>query len=440
MMERLHEEEGGANLRVEILQTPEAEDFIETHAQILDTSFSQVKMSQRMRESLQESDRIFSGFKAFCEMGEAFPSLVDEKGNKKPFNQFYNDIKKIDQTYNERYLRAEYNFAEAAGQMAGKWEDMAEDGDDYYLQYRTVNDGQVRPEHAALHGVTLPQSDTFWDAYYPPNGWNCRCTVIQVLKREGEPTPHDEAMRLGNQALAKDKKGMFRFNPGKQEKVFPDYNPYTISKCKICTKKLTLAKSVPDSDLCAACPLIRGNATIDIALKSLHELKGKEYLTKLREITTLRIFKRLEDNRDIHVCPGVETHADYKNLLNSATKATNLGYTVYLLPNPKTTQSGDMILVRKGYIGLYDLKTISGKTSVGNRLEESIGQSNKVLLNITTDLHPRTVATAIKHYFEDSRDSQEVLIFKGKRTILIKRKSIDKDFEQKFFKLWWQKK
>jgi hypothetical protein len=29
-----------------------------------------------------------------------------------------------------------------------------QDGDRYNLQYRTAGDGSVRPEHAALHGVS----------------------------------------------------------------------------------------------------------------------------------------------------------------------------------------------------------------------------------------------------------------------------------------------
>lgn len=89
-----------------------------------------------------------------------------------------NDVRKIDQTYNRNYLRAEYNFCQASANMAAKWEQFQEDGDRYNLQYRTVRDGRVRPEHAALHGITLPPSDPFWQSYFPPNGWNCRCTVI----------------------------------------------------------------------------------------------------------------------------------------------------------------------------------------------------------------------------------------------------------------------
>ena len=41
-------------------------------------------------------------------------------------------------------------------------------------------------------------------------------------------------MALGELATCKDSKGIFRFNPGKEEKCVPDYNPYTIRKCNDC--------------------------------------------------------------------------------------------------------------------------------------------------------------------------------------------------------------
>lgn len=259
MMSSLFKEEG-ASLRIEILSEPEVTSFIDTHSSVLNGAISKSKMSDKMRSRMEESNWIFSGMKTFHELNEAFPSMIDENGNKKPFERFLKDVQSIDERYNRQYLRAEYGFAEASAQMASKWERFAEDGDEYNLQYRTAGDDAVRPEHAALDGITLPQSDRFWDNHYPPNGWNCRCTVVQVLKNKYPVTPREEAMRRGKEALAKDKKGMFRFNPGKEERTYPAYNPYTTSKCKTCDlAKMKLAAKVSDNELCEACYAIIQN-------------------------------------------------------------------------------------------------------------------------------------------------------------------------------------
>nr|DAG08246.1 MAG TPA: minor capsid component [Caudoviricetes sp.] len=251
----------GSQFSVDIVAAPDAVAFISEHAAALDSSFSQVPMSDAMRRRLSRSNFIFSGMKAFHELHEAFPSLVDENGVRKPFERFLNDVRAIDKTYNANYLRAEYNFVAASADMAAKWERFSQDGDRYNLQYRTAGDGRVRPEHADLDGVTLPPSDSFWQEFYPPNGWNCRCNVIQVRKSKYPITPHDEAMRRGNEALAKDARGIFRFNPGCEQKSVPDYNPYTIRSCNTCPiakgNKGAFARFVPNNEVCAACVLVR---------------------------------------------------------------------------------------------------------------------------------------------------------------------------------------
>lgn len=196
----------GSSFSIDIMADENVQSLIEAHTSVLDRNLQRLEMSDLMRQRLTRSNYIFSGLKTFHELNEAFPSLLDENGNKKPFEHFLNDVRKIDETYNANYLRAEYNFVQASAEMAAKWEGFMEDGDHYYLQYRTQHDDKVRPEHASLDRVTLPPSDSFWESYYPPNGWNCRCTVVQVLKRKYEPTPHDEAMSLGEDALQTDKR------------------------------------------------------------------------------------------------------------------------------------------------------------------------------------------------------------------------------------------
>ena len=248
----------GNSFSIDIMADKNVQSLIEAHATVLDRNLQRVEMSDIMRQRLTRSNYIFSGIKTFHELNEAFPSLLDENGNRKPFERFLNDVQKINDTYNANYLRAEYNFVQSSAQMAAKWEQFAEDGDRYNLQYRTAGDSKVRPAHAALNGVTLPPSDPFWQTYYPPNGWGCRCNVVQVRKAKYPATPHDEAMKRGEEALQDDTKGIFHFNPGIQQKTMPDYNPYTIRRCNDCdiAKGKTTLAFVPENELCAACRLI----------------------------------------------------------------------------------------------------------------------------------------------------------------------------------------
>ena len=264
MMKVLFRQEG-ASLEIGILASEEAQDFIETHSSVLNGSFRQVEMSEAMRKRLERSNYVFSGLKTFHELNEAFPSLLDENGNRKTFERFLNDVRKIDETYNSNYLRAEFNFVQASAEMAAKWERFMQDGDRYYLQYRTAGDAKVRPTHAEMAGITLPASDPFWEEFYPPNGWGCRCSVVQVRKSKYPATDHEEAMARGESALELDKKGMFRFNAGMEQKTMPDYNPYTIKRCKDCDMnngKMELV-FVPENELCAACKLVRTLANAD---------------------------------------------------------------------------------------------------------------------------------------------------------------------------------
>ena len=89
-----------------------------------------------------------------------------------------------------------------------------------------ANDGRVREDHALLHETTLPASDPFWDKYYPPNGWNCRCTVVQVRKGKYPTSDPAMAMLRGDNCTDGVKQKMFRYNPGKTMELFPPKHPY----------------------------------------------------------------------------------------------------------------------------------------------------------------------------------------------------------------------
>ena len=157
-----------------------------------------------------------------------------------------------------------------------------------------------------------------------------------------------------------------------------------------------------------------------VELQDLHYLKGASFINQLKLIINSGEFFPVEGESGIFSAISDQSD-DYDNLIKAARKAVEHGYRVYLLPNPKGIRSADFIFVRKGVLKLFDLKTIIGKNSVGNRLAESIGQTERVLLNMQTDYNIRRLTLEIKRYFEMSAAVQEVLIYSGSKEISIKR-------------------
>lgn len=204
--------------------------------QAIKSSITQ-EMPERMRQELQKNTFFFSGMKTHAEMREASAMLTDEQGNLKPVDKFIDDVKAINNTYNENYLRTERNFATRSSQAAAKWQKYDQGKDRYDLKYMTMLDDRVRPEHQELEGIVLPVDDPFWDKYLPPNGYNCRCQTVQVRKGEYETSDPEDAMTRGDASTTiigkdgKNKAAIFRFNPGKEMKVMPPDHPYTSGNC-----------------------------------------------------------------------------------------------------------------------------------------------------------------------------------------------------------------
>ncbi len=279
----------------EILADDEPRELIRQTYDILSQPLHKLSIKQdipaELTSALEQNIFIFSGFKTYHELKEASLLLKDENGGFKPFEKFARDVSKINTKYNRNYLMAEYNFATSSTQMAVKWKDMEADGDRYNLQYRTAPDSRVREEHAALHNTTLPIGDPFWDKYYPPNGWNCRCTAVQVRKDKYPESDSKKAMEAGEHATTKigkdgsNKAAIFRFNPGKQEKIFPPKHPYLPKGCGNCKYRKDRNLSYnPDSEKCRACAIINkcfnDKQKTELARERTHYLHEMEPLLK----------------------------------------------------------------------------------------------------------------------------------------------------------------
>jgi SPP1 gp7 family putative phage head morphogenesis protein len=53
-----------------------------------------------------------------------------------------------------------------------------------FVEYRTAGDSRVRASHRALDRKVFRQDDPSWPQFAPPNGFNCRCSVVVRRARD----------------------------------------------------------------------------------------------------------------------------------------------------------------------------------------------------------------------------------------------------------------
>lgn len=179
--------------------------------------------NQLFFDALQDNAFKFAAAKTLDEVRKLSDALVDEKGNVRNWSDYRKKAFSIVENHRDNWLKAEYNNATSSAQMASKWEDLTNDDDFPYLKYVTAGDGRVRGEHARLNGTTLPKEHTFWSNFYPPNGWNCRCTVIKMsdlMEEYGERvTPQSKIPRI-------EQPDEFNINVGTHRVLFSPENKY----------------------------------------------------------------------------------------------------------------------------------------------------------------------------------------------------------------------
>jgi SPP1 gp7 family putative phage head morphogenesis protein len=137
----------------------------------------------------------FSSAKTLAELEHINSLLLDKNGKLRSEHDFTQEVRKANIKFNKNYLQAEFQTARRGAQMAEMWRGFVKNADLFpNLQYRTVGDDRVRQEHASLNGIIKPINDDFWNKYYPPNGWRCRCSVTQTAATASEQKVEDKTV------------------------------------------------------------------------------------------------------------------------------------------------------------------------------------------------------------------------------------------------------
>lgn len=137
--------------------------------------------ARMMRDNLIK----FAGYKAYNLM-----SAIEAGKAGKTKEEFIEHAKKVVTLHNDRYLKVERNFASAKAAAARDYLRYLEESDIYpYLKLRTMEDGDVRPAHAAMDGLVKKVED--WK-FIPPFEPNCRCRLEQTLDPATTDIPEQE--------------------------------------------------------------------------------------------------------------------------------------------------------------------------------------------------------------------------------------------------------
>lgn len=174
-------------------------------------------------ESMEKNVWKFSAAKCFQNIKSMQGFVFDEKGYKIPFTQFYTEAKKVYDIYNVAWLEAEYEASVSQAITARQWAEFENQKKDFpLLKYDTVGDSRVRPSHKAMNGIVRKINDPFWSKYMPPNGWRCRCNVIQLSEgRQSNISKKKEKM------FDEEVEPLWKMNAGKDKIVFKEsVHPY----------------------------------------------------------------------------------------------------------------------------------------------------------------------------------------------------------------------
>ncbi|SDE53868.1 phage minor head protein [Riemerella columbipharyngis] len=164
----------------------------------------------KMRQNLFK----FSGAKTYTLLEEINQILNSNKGE--TFDSFKNEVLKLNPRYNKNYLQAEWQTAKQAGYHAANWDEYQNNKDLYpNLKYKTQGDNRVREPHRLLNGIIAPLDSDFWKTHYPPNGWRCRCYVVQTAEK---PTNENDIPTLNEKEMPKE----FRGNVGISGEIFKE--------------------------------------------------------------------------------------------------------------------------------------------------------------------------------------------------------------------------
>ncbi len=264
------------------------------------------------------------------------------------FQEFQENLKlKGFEPDNPYHLRTNFQQAIKSARASAEWKDIQDTKEIFpYLRYVTMQDDAVRDEHRALDGIVRHVDDPFWDEYYPPNGWGCRCGKEQLTEEEvnGDPGLKRDVPPDSNV------KEEFKRNVGKDNSLFGDWLSCEDAKnisilypeMSIRSKRLHIFNSGKKH-----CPDLYANTYKDLKLKDwkdmpenkllkLYDTDGKTKDQLLEDYKNFLGDRHLKDstNTDVYLSAKAVKHFENKPLKEVASRLKYMNTIDDVVQNP----------------------------------------------------------------------------------------------------------
>lgn len=335
----------------------------------------------------------FSSAKNYKELQNLSLALKNNEGKLRSFDEFKQQAIKINKKFDNVWLKTEYTQAVLSATSSARWVEYIKNAKDMpYIQYQTIGDKNVRNEHQLLNGITKKHDHSFWDTHFPPNGWRCRCSTIQLPTSNAHETNDKKIPKI---SIAP----MFKTNIAKTGIIFPKQHAYF--------------NGMPLTELRKAI----WHLPINVAYKELYKGKNGEILNmhtfhgigEAREnIATAKILLKKQACKKIELLPILDKNDD------------KLREKFYGTKNFVSGKNPDALIDGK----IFDITMIKkpNKTKIKRKIyEKTISKKGKQADNICIELKEKIsekeINQAINGTFNQSTSVNKVIII-NKDTII----------------------
>lgn len=134
-------------------------------------------------EALKNDADVFAAFRTHRMQNDIASQLLDENGKLKEFRRFQEDAESVIGTYNNHWLRTEYDTAVLRARYAADWKRFSRNADilpNLKWMPTTSADPDVFHMEYWRVGLTLPKTHPFWKSHHPHDRWGCKCDLEET--------------------------------------------------------------------------------------------------------------------------------------------------------------------------------------------------------------------------------------------------------------------